>query len=113
MGQDHLLEGLSNETLVLAIWRINSLRRSLAIMALTWASCLHDPNTFAPRQAASLPAHTMARANSSNSIASAQVHTRACALTPVLPANAHSSTPLMGCRLWVQLRDCRRGFSCW
>lgn len=71
--QENLLEGLSNEVLVLAIWRINSLRRSLAIMALTWASCLHDPSTFAQRQTYSLPAHTMARAGSTNSIASAQV----------------------------------------
>ena len=33
---------MTNEDLLLAIWRINSLQRSLSIMALTWASCLHD-----------------------------------------------------------------------
>lgn len=72
------MEGLSNEVLVAAIWRINSLRRSLAIMALTWASCLHDPNTFAPHQAQNpLPALTMARANSSSSLTSAQVRRHA------------------------------------
>ncbi|BDA49325.1 probable 1-phosphatidylinositol-3-phosphate 5-kinase FAB1C [Coccomyxa sp. Obi] len=88
--EDHLLEGLSNETLVLAIWRINSLRRSLAIMALTWASCLHDPNTFAPRQAASLPAQTMARANSTNSLASAQ--SLPMPSVPSLPTHSRNSS---------------------
>lgn len=45
--QESLLEGLDNSVLACAIWRINSLRRSLAIMAITWAACLHDPATFA------------------------------------------------------------------
>ena len=40
--QEEQLQGLSNEHLLQAIWRINSLQRSLSIMALTWASCLHD-----------------------------------------------------------------------
>ena len=48
--QEEQLEGLSNEDLLQALWRINSLQRSLAIMALTWASCLHDA------AAAALPA---------------------------------------------------------
>lgn len=48
--QEEQLQGLSNEDLLQAIWRINSLQRSLAIMALTWASCLHDA------AAAALPA---------------------------------------------------------
>ena len=40
--QEEHLEGLTNEDLLQAVWRINSLQRSLSIMALTWASCLHD-----------------------------------------------------------------------
>ncbi len=40
--QEEQLEGLTNEDVLQAIWRINSLQRSLSIMALTWASCLHD-----------------------------------------------------------------------
>ena len=40
--QEEQLEGVTNEDLLQAIWRINSLQRSLSIMALTWASCLHD-----------------------------------------------------------------------
>lgn len=48
--QEEELQGLSNEDLLQAIWRINSLQRSLSIMALTWASCLHDA------AAAALPA---------------------------------------------------------
>ena len=40
--QEEQLQGLSNGDLLQAIWRINSLQRSLSIMALTWASCLHD-----------------------------------------------------------------------
>lgn len=53
MQEEHL-EGLGNEELLQAIWRINSLQRSLSIMALTWASCLHDAAAAAfpgkPRQ---------------------------------------------------------------
>ena len=48
--QEEELQGLSNEDLLQAIWRINSLQRSLSIMVLTWASCLHDA------AAAALPA---------------------------------------------------------
>lgn len=46
--QESALEGLDNSVLAAAIWRINSLRRSLAIMALTWAAALHDASSFAP-----------------------------------------------------------------
>lgn len=66
------LDGLENEVLVQAIWRINSLRRSLAIMALTWASCLHDPSTFVNRQQAQ-SAKDLGRAASVASLASAPV----------------------------------------
>lgn len=56
-AQESALEGLDNAVLAAAIWRINSLRRSLAIMALTWAACLHDASSFAPAVAAkALPA---------------------------------------------------------
>jgi hypothetical protein len=66
------LEGLENEALVQAIWRINSLRRSLAIMALTWASCLHDPSNFVSRQP--VPGHKdLGKVASGNSLVSAPV----------------------------------------
>lgn len=58
--EERELAELGNKAMVDALWKINTYRRSLAVLSVTWGCRLHDPALFPQlHQAADPPASTL------------------------------------------------------
>lgn len=54
--EERELAELGNKAMVDALWKINTYRRSLAVLSVTWGCRLHDPALFPQlHQASDLP----------------------------------------------------------